>query len=282
MTLADIPAVFDSSIDRFLEWLQDNAGFFFDPLRAFLNGVFWIFEAPLQALPFYVVAVAVGLAGWRLLGRGFGLLSTAGLVFCAVLGMWIETVQTLALVLASTVLSVGVGMPIGIAVGYSPSADRFVEPIFDFVQTLPRYIYLLPAIALIGYGPATALLATFTVAMPPVLRLTALGIRHTPIEFLELGESSGVTRLQMLAKIRLPFALASILAGVNQSLMMSFGMAVIAGIVGSGGLGQLIYEAIRTLNIAASVDAAIAIVIVTIIVDRLMHGAALMTYGGQR
>lgn len=136
------------------------------------------------------------------------------------------------------------------------------------------FIYLLPAIALLGYGPATALLATFIVAVPPALRLTSLGIRMTPKEFVELGDASGVTGLQMFFKIRLPFAMPSIMAGVNQSLMMAFGMVVIAGIVGSGGLGEAIYGAVRTLDIAKSINAALAIVILTMILDRLAQSAA--------
>lgn len=132
----------------------------------------------------------------------------------------------------------------------------------------------LPAIALLGYGPATALAATCIVALPPALRLTALGISRTPQEFIELGQANGIRPWQMFAKIRLPFAFASIMAGVNQSLMMAFGMVVIAGIVGSGGLGETIYKAIRTLDIGASIDAAIAIVVLTFVLDRLTQGIA--------
>ncbi len=139
----------------------------------------------------------------------------------------------------------------------------------DLVQTLPPYIYLLPAIALLGYGTGTALVATVIVAVPPVLRLTALGIRMTPKAFLELGNASGTTGWQQFVKIRLPFAMPSIMTGINQSLMMAFGMVVIAGIVGSGGLGEVIYSAIRTLDIARSINAAIAIVVLTLILDRL-------------
>ena len=149
------------------------------------------------------------------------------------------------------------------------SSTTLVEPVLDLIQTLPPYIYLLPAIALLGFGPATALLATLIVAMPPAIRLTSLGIRRTPLQFVELGQATGMTGAQMFFKIRLPFAMPSIMAGINQSLMMAFGMVVIAGIVGSGGLGETIYGAIRTLDIAKSIDAAIAIVILTMVIDRL-------------
>ncbi|WP_292127725.1 ABC transporter permease subunit, partial [Mesorhizobium sp.] len=166
--------------------------------------------------------------------------------------------------------------------GFGRAFDRFLEPILDLIQTLPPYIYLLPAIALLGYGPATALVATFIVAMPPAIRLTALGIRMTPREFVELGHATGLTPWQMFVKIRLPFAIPSVMAGINQSLMMAFGMVVIAGIVGSGGLGETIYSAVRTLDIATSINAAIAIVILTMVLDRLTQSAASRAKGGAR
>jgi glycine betaine/proline transport system permease protein len=142
------------------------------------------------------------------------------------------------------------------------------------IQTLPPYIYLLPAVALMGFGPQSALAATVLVAIPPALRLTAHGIRHTPLNYLELGQASGSSPAQMFFKIRLPYAMPSIMAGVNQCLMLAFGMVVIAGIVGSGGLGATIYNDIRTLDIGNSIDAAIAIVILTMIIDRLTEAAA--------
>lgn len=190
------------------------------------------------------------------------------------MGLWSETMSTFALVLSATFLALLVALPIGILAGFNPRLNRIVEPVLDLIQTMPPYIYLLPAIALLGFGPATALAATLIVAMPPAIRLTALGISRTPAEFLELGKSLGMRRGQMFLKIRLPFAVPSIMAGINQTLMMAFGMVVIAGIVGSGGLGQTIYDAIRTLDIAKSIDAAIAIVILTMVIDRLTQSMA--------
>jgi glycine betaine/proline transport system permease protein len=187
--------------------------------------------------------------------------------------------STLALVLTATALALAIGIPIGIAAGFFPALDRFMEPGLDLIQTLPPYIYLLPAIALLGYGPATALIATVIVAVPPAIRLTSLGIRMTPREFIELGEALGIRPAQMFFKIRLPFALPSIMAGINQSLMMAFGMVVIAGIVGSGGLGETIYGAIRTLDIATSINGAIAIVVLTMVLDRITQSAARLGTG---
>jgi glycine betaine/proline transport system permease protein len=206
-------------------------------------------------------------------GPRFGVAAAVGLAFCAVMGLWPETMQTLALVIAASALALLVAVPLGIAAGFSPRLNGALQPVLDMIQTLPPYIYLLPAIALMGFGPATALAATVVVAIPPALRLTAHGIRLTPNNFLELGRACGSSSAQMFVKIRLPFAMPSIMAGVNQCLMMAFGMVVIAGIVGSGGLGATIYDAVRTLAIAKSIDAAIAIVILTMILDRITEGA---------
>lgn len=274
MSTPSFAAAFDSAIDASLEWLADNGSGFFDGVNALLqglyDGVLWTLNQP----PFYVTALLIGLLGWRLTGLRFAVLSALALVFCALIGLWPQTMSTLALVLTASSLALVVAIPLGVVAGLLPALDRVVEPVLDLIQTLPPYIYLLPAIALLGYGPATALLATFIVALPPAFRLTCLGIRMTPKAFIELGEASGMTGWQLFFKIRLSFAIPSIMAGVNQSLMMAFGMVVIAGIVGSGGLGESIYGAIRTLDIAKSIDAAIAIVILTMILDRLAQSAA--------
>ncbi|RFB83128.1 ABC transporter permease [Rhizobium leguminosarum bv. trifolii] len=273
---------FDTWIDNGLEWIGDNGEWAFESLRSVLegtyDGILWL----LQLAPFYVVALIAALIAWRLMGLLPAILTGAALAFCAVMGLWAETMSTLALVATATVLALAVGVPIGIAAGFFATLNAALEPVLDLIQTLPPYIYLLPAIALLGFGPATALIATVVVAMPPAIRLTSLGIRMTPHAFIELGQASGLTPWQMFTKIRLPFAIPSIMVGINQSLMMSFGMVVIAGIVGSGGLGETIYGAVRTLDIATSINAAIAIVILTMILDRLTQSAARRVKEGVR
>jgi glycine betaine/proline transport system permease protein len=281
MDTAVITDIFDEKTDDALSWIGDNGAWLFDSIRAILegtyDGVLWLVQSP----PFYVVALLGAVLGWRLINRTAGLLVGVALVFCAVMGLWAETMSTLALVMTSTMLALFVGIPIGVVAGFVKTFDTVLQPVLDLIQTLPPYIYLLPAIALMGYGPATALMATVIVAMPPAIRLTSLGIRRTPGEFIELGQASGLTPWQMFAKIRLPFAIPSVMAGINQSLMMAFGMVVIAGIVGSGGLGETIYGAVRTLDIATSINAAIAIVILTMVLDRLTQSAARRANGGK-
>ncbi|WP_192180240.1 ABC transporter permease [Mesorhizobium amorphae] len=282
MDISVITDTFDAWTDTTLGWISDNGEWLFEFIRSVLegtyDGVLWL----LQLAPFYVIAIIAALLGWRLINALSGVLAGLALVFCAVMGLWTETMSTLALVITATILALFVGIPIGIVAGFVRSFDRFLEPVLDLIQTLPPYIYLLPAIALLGYGPATALIATFIVAMPPAIRLTSLGIRMTPLEFIELGQASGLTPWQMFIKIRLPFAIPSVMAGINQSLMMAFGMVVIAGIVGSGGLGETIYSAVRTLDIATSINAAIAIVILTMVLDRLTQSAARRASGEAR
>jgi len=274
MDLSAFAPAFDKQVDTILSWLSDNAGFLFDGARLVLeglfNGILWLVNLP----PFYVVAILAGLAVWRLMGLKFGILAALAMVFCAGMGLWPETMSTLALVIAASVIALAIGLPLGVAAGLMPGLDRALAPALDLIQTMPPYIYLLPSIALLGFGPATALVATVIVAMPPAIRLTSLGIRMTPNEFIELAQALGTGRMQTFFKIRLPFAVPSIMAGVNQSLMMAFGMVVIAGIVGSGGLGETIYGAIRKLDIARSIDASIAIVILTMVLDRLTQSMA--------
>ncbi len=279
MSIPDFAKPFDSTVDSALEWLMDNGEWLFSALNSGLKSAYEAVQWCIAFAPYYVIALMVALIGWRIVGLRFAILAGGALVFCNLMGLWPQTVSTLALVLTATLLALLVAVPLGVLAGLTPRFDRVVDPCLDLVQTLPPYIYLLPAIALLGYGSATALLATFIVALPPALRLTSLGIRMTPREFIELGEASGVTGWQMFFKIRLPFAMPSIMTGINQSLMMAFGMVVIAGIVGSGGLGEAIYGAIRTLNIAQSINAAIAIVILTLILDRLAQSAALTRAG---
>lgn len=273
MELETFTLAIDQAVDAGLEWLDDNGSPVFSAIRWVLDGVYNGVEWALLALPFFVVIALAGLVGWRTVNWRFGLFAALGLSLCAVMGLWYETMETLALVIASTALALAVAIPVGVLAGFRPTLNDALLPLLDMIQTLPPYIYLLPAIALLGFGPATALAATIIVAVPPALRLTALGIRLTPNNFLELGKASGTTSTQMFMKIRLPFAVPSIMAGVNQSLMMAVGMVVIAGIVGSGGLGTTIYDAIRTLDIGKSIDGGIAIVILTIVLDRITEGA---------
>jgi glycine betaine/proline transport system permease protein len=267
--MQSIIETFDAFVDQSLSWLESHSGAAFNLFRAFLDGIFNLINGAAGAIPWWALVGLIALLGWALVGRGFAVFAIMGLSLCSAMGLWNETMSTLALVLTSTIIALLFAIPLGTVLGLAPALTGGANAILDFIQTLPPYIYLLPGIALLGYGPATALAATIVVAFPPALRLTAHGIRMTPLQFRELGAAAGMSPLLTIFKIRFPLALPSILAGVNQSLMLGFSMVVIAGIVGSGGLGQTVYEAVRTLQIDKAVNAGIAIVVLTIVLDRL-------------
>lgn len=272
MATPDYIDALDLHIEDALFWVEDTLAGTFDIARlaftSFYDGLYWLFTLP----PYYVTCVIFAILGWRIIGLFTGIVLGVLLLLCELMQLWDDTMSTLALVLAATVIALLVAVPGGLVAGYIDRFSRIMKPILDGIQTFPPYIYLLPGIALLGYGPATALVATVVFAIPPAFRLTALGIRQTPTELLELGQVAGATRLQQFFKIRLPMALPSIMAGVNQTLMLAFGMVVIAGIVGSGGLGQTIYVAIVNLDVAKSIDATVAIVVLTVLLDRLSQG----------
>lgn len=279
MDISDFVSTFDSVVNTGLRSLEENFGFFFDVVQIVFESVYEGISWLLLLAPFYVVAMVVAVLGWRIVNLRTGVLLSAGLILCALMGLWTDTMSTLALVIAATFFALLVAIPGGILAGYLSMVNTAVSPILDLLQTFPPYIYLLPGIALLGYGPATALLATMIFAIPPAFRLTSLGIRMTPRHFVELGQVTGMSGWQMFFKIRLPFAMPSVMAGINQSIMLAFGMVVIAGIVGSGGLGQTIYQAILRLEIAKSIDATIAIVVLTLVLDRLTQGLASTRHG---
>ncbi|AET90755.1 ABC transporter, membrane spanning protein [Burkholderia sp. YI23] len=280
--MIDFTETFDSVVDNSLGWLTDHATTAFNSVSFVLNGTFKGLNALLIAVPWWILALVVAVTGWLFIGRVFALAALFGLWLCEAMGLWPETISTLTLVFSSTFLALIVAIPLGVALGLTTRFVRSFDVVLDLIQTMPPYIYLLPGIALLGYGPPTAMWATWIVAIPPALRLTAHGVRMTPPQFNELGLAVGMTSPQLLFKIRLPFALSSILTGVNQSLMLSFGMVVIAGIAGSGGLGQAIYDAVRLLKMDKAVNAGIAIVVVTIVLDRLTQRMGQRRQGGVR
>ena len=260
---------FDAVVDTSLAWLIDEASGFFAAISTGMEAAYGASNTLMMFAPWWVVVLIVALVGWRVNGVLFAITAAAGLWLCQAMGLWTETIATLTLVFSSTLLALLIAIPLGVLVGLSARWKHSAELVLDFIQTMPPYIFLLPGIALLGYGSATAIWATCLVAIPPALRLTAHGIFMTPAQYCELGSAVGMKPVSQVLKIRLPFAIPSILAGINQSLMLSFGMVVIAGIAGSGGLGQTIYEAVRTLKIDLAVNAGIAIVVLTIILDRI-------------
>lgn len=217
-----------------------------------------------------VAALAVALLGWRRKGAwGLGLFSILGLLLVLNLGYWVALIDTLALVLASEIMVIVLGLPLGILGGRSEIADRILRPILDVMQTMPAFVYLVPAVIFFGLGLVPGAISTVIFALPPLIRLTTLGIRQVPAELVEAGNAFGATWWQMLIKIQLPSALPSIMAGVNQSIMLGLSMVVIAAMIGAGGLGNVVLEGITQLDVGKGFVGGLAVVILAIILDRL-------------
>ncbi|NMG29474.1 ABC transporter permease [Aromatoleum evansii] len=226
-------------------------------------------EQLLQLVPDWLLAgMFVALGFWRL-GWKFAVVAAAAFVVIIGTGFWPATMVTLALIIAATLISLLVGIPLGIAAALNRRINYLLRPVLDFMQTMPAFVYLIPAAMVFGLGRVPAVLATVIFAMPPVVRLTALGIRQVNKEQVEAGITFGCTPLQVLLKIQIPGALPSIMAGINQTIMMALSMVIIASMVGGGGLGNNVLASIQRLDIGLGFESGLAVVLLAIILDRL-------------
>lgn len=257
----------------FVDWLTDHGAWFFDGLAAglefMIDAILWVLQAP---HPLVAVAVATGAAYAVRRNLWFPLLVAAGLLLIINQGYWEETTETVALVLASSVVCMGVGVPLGIAAARRPWLFSAMRPVLDLMQTIPTFVYLIPALILFGLGMVPGLIATVIFAIPAPIRLTHLGISSTPKMLLEAGEAFGATRTQLLWKVELPYAMPQIMAGLTQTIMLSLSMVVIAALVGADGLGVPTLRALNQVNIAKGFEVGLAIVLIAIILDRMFRG----------
>ncbi|MBP1845383.1 glycine betaine/proline transport system permease protein [Rhizobium petrolearium] len=256
----------------FVDWLTANADWFFDWLSAVLSSVIDALLFVLQWPNAYVlVALITALAWWLRRSAGITLFTCLGLLLIYNQGYWKETIETLALVLASTAVSMAVGVPLGIAAARRAWVYEIMRPILDLMQTIPTFVYLIPALILFGLGMVPGLIATVIFAIPAPIRLTRLGIVSTPGALTEAAVAFGATRGQVLRKVELPFAMPQIMAGLTQTIMLSLSMVVIAALVGANGLGVPVVRALNTVNIARGFEAGLCIVILAIILDRMFR-----------
>ncbi len=256
-------------IDVALNWLTTHFAFL---TKALSHGVSLVIVGITDALlwlPPWLLIVAVSLAGWRVAGRRIGIFCALGLLFIWDLRLWEATVETFTLVLISTLLAVIIGLPLGIAAALNGRISKVVMPVLDFMQTMPAFVYLIPAIPFFGLGAVSASVATVIFATPPTIRLTALGIGQVPADLTEAADAFGSTRRQKLLKVQLPMAMPTIMAGINQTIMLSLSMVVIAAMIGAGGLGGNVWQAIQRLEPGKGFEAGIAIVILAMILDRI-------------
>jgi len=257
-----------------VDWLTDNAAWFFDGLSAGLEAIIEAVLLALQTPHPLIMVVAVGLLAWYLhRSIGLAIFVVVGTLLIINQGYWEETTETLALVLASTFVCMGLGVPIGIAAAHRPWLMTVLRPVLDLMQTIPTFVYLIPALILFGLGMVPGLIATVVFAIPAPIRLTQLGIASTPEPLREAGEAFGATRWQLLWKVELPYALPQIMAGLTQTIMLSLSMVVIAALVGADGLGVPTLRALNQVNIARGFEVGIAIVLIAIILDRLFRSS---------
>ncbi|MBO9730002.1 MAG: proline/glycine betaine ABC transporter permease [Chitinophaga sp.] len=256
-------------IEHFINWLTHNFGPFFKALKigveAMVGSVQWL----LTFTPFYIVITLLAFLAWKRAGWGVGIMTLLGLGFIYGMGYWGQTMETLALVLVSAVIALLIGIPLGIWAAKSNTAGKMMRPLMDFMQTMPAFVYLIPAVLFFGLGKVPGVFATIIFAMPPAVRLTTLGIKQVPEDIVEATHSFGATSRQLLFKVELPLAMPTLLAGVNQTIMMALSMVVISAMIAAGGLGEVVLKGITQLKIGVGFEGGIAVVILAIILDRI-------------
>ena len=264
------------------EWAEKTVNFILENDHGVLAGLGDIvgystelIEQLLHLIPDWLLASTIVALGFWRLGWKFAVVAAAALTIIIGTGFWPATMVTLALIISATLISLCVGIPLGIAAALNRRINYLLRPVLDFMQTMPAFVYLIPAAMLFGLGRVPAVLATVIFAMPPVVRLTALGIRHVNKEQVEAGITFGCTPLQVLLKIQIPGALPSIMAGVNQTIMMALSMVIIASMVGGGGLGNNVLASIQRLDIGLGFESGLAVVLLAIILDRLTESFGL-------
>jgi len=259
----------DDWVQSFVDWLVFNHRDIFQaikvPIELCLKGFQWIFTE----LPPVVVILLFVLVAWRFAGKKIALFSLITLLLVGYLGLWEETMVTLAMVISSVFFCALVGIPLGIMTGRSDRFEVFLRPVLDAMQTIPPFVYLVPVVMLFSIGTVSGILATIVFALPPIVRLTSLGIRQVHPELIEAALAFGATSGQVLRKVQIPLALPSIMAGLNQTLMMALSMVVIAALIGAGGLGNPVVQGLNTLEIGLATIGGLAIVLLAMMLDRI-------------
>ena len=250
------------------EWLFEQRPLFKKisaPIDTVLNG----FESILNFIPFPIVLLIFVVLAYKTNGFKFALFSLLSLIFIDLVDLWSESMTTLAMIFTAVLFCMIIGIPLGIIASRSNTFEIILRPILDIMQTIPSFVYLIPVVMLFGVGLTPGVVATIIFALPPIIRLTNLGIRQVGKGFKEAGSSLGLTRFLILVKIEIPLSLKTIMAGVNQTLMLALSMVVIAALIGAGGLGLTVYIALGRLDVGSAVIGGTGIVILAIILDRI-------------
>ena len=252
-----------------LDWIVANLGGLFDLIKAFFqnwyDGFAWVLTAP----PFWAVILVFALLAWLLRSWKLALGTVVGLLLIYGMNQWENSMETLALVLVASIVAIVISVPLGILTAKSRIASTIVKPILDFLQTMPAFVYLIPALLLLQIGAVPGIVATIVFGMAPGTRFTELGIRSVDTEVVEAGQAFGASPGRILRQIEIPLALPTIMAGINQIIMLSLSMVVIAGMVGAGALGADVYKALTSLNTPLGVEAGLSVVLLSIFLDRI-------------
>jgi glycine betaine/proline transport system permease protein len=251
------------------EWIVPNFRPFFRALQAPVTFVLNWLDIFLNMVPMLAFSAVLAFVAWRLVGRGLAIFTIVALVFIDLIGLWPETMTTLSMIITSVLFCVVLGIPLGIVSARSDRVLAVLRPVLDIMQTIPSFVYLVPIVMLFGVGMAPGIIATIIFALPPIVRLTDLGIRGVRSDLIEAAEAFGSTRWQMLVEIQLPLALRTIMAGLNQTLMLALSMVVITSMIGAGGLGLTVYTGLGRLDVGGATAGGLGIVLLAIILDRI-------------
>jgi glycine betaine/proline transport system permease protein len=269
-----------SWIDSLVDWMTATFEGLFDGIS---NGVGLFVEgivAGLGVVPSILLIIIMSLLAWKVCNWRIGLFALLGLFLIDNLGYWEEMLETLSLVLTAVLISIVIGIPVGIWASQSERVRKVVIPILDLMQTMPAFVYLLPAIFFFSIGVVPGVIASVIFAMPPTIRLTILGIKQVPADLIEATEAFGSTTKQRLLKVQLPLAMPTIMAGINQSIMLALSMVVIASMVGAPGLGTEVYRAVTQIKTGVGFEAGLAIVVIAILLDRITQNIGKKKQGG--
>ena len=256
-------------IESFIDWITVTFGFVFDFIRLLVDGGFEGVSFLLIAPPFYVIILIAGALGLATRGWKFAVGTVVGLGLILGVDQWENAMATLALVLVASIIAIALSIPVGILAAKSSLASTIIRPILDFLQTMPAFVYLVPALILFRVGEVPGIVATIIFALAPGVRLTELGIRGVDKEVVEAGQAFGASPWRILRQIQLPLATPTIMAGINQVIMLSLSMVVIAGMVGAGALGGEIVASLSRLDVGLGFEAGFAVVILAIFLDRI-------------
>ena len=262
------------AIDDSISWITTSGAWLLDPTSDGVLRFLMLIKDFFEWLPWPIFIVATVIASYKTAGRGVAIFAVVSLSMMGALDLWESAMETIALIFVAVTLSIGIAVPVGILAARSNHVDTILRPILDAMQTMPSFVYLVPAVMFFGIGDVPAIFATIIYAVPPAIRLTNLGIRQVSSEIVEAAMSFGTTPRQLLLKVQIPMAVPTIMAGINQTIMMALAMVVIASLVGAGGLGEDVNRALNRFQPGEALLSGLGIVFLAIIIDRITQAAA--------